>query len=602
MRTAFLLSCQTLGKSYGWRPLFSGITLGISEGERLGLIGPNGSGKSTLLKLLSGLETADEGVVAARRGLRLEYVPQEDSFPEGLTVTTALEQALSGGSVEPDEVGARVAIMLARGSFPKPDQPVSTLSGGWRKRLAIACALIGEPNLVLLDEPTNHLDVEGVLWLEELLKGSAVACIVVTHDRYFLQNVTNRIVELNACYEGGCFGVNGNYSEFLARREEYLASQAHQELALASRVRREIEWLRQGAQARSTKEGARIRQAGKLIDELAEIRSRNSQDRTAAIAFDASLRKSRDLVVAEGIEKSVDGKTLFHRLDLLLSPGTRIGLIGPNGSGKTTLLRVVTGDLQPDRGKVQLADGLRAVVFDQHREQVDRSLTLRQALGPNGDTVVYRGRAMHIASWAKRFLFRTQDLERPVETMSGGEHARILLAQLMLRPADVLILDEPTNDLDIPTLDVLEDSLLEFPGAVILVTHDRFLLDRVSTELLALDGAGGARYFADYSQWERARAAAPAVPAAAPVKVPRPAAGTPRLTTSEQRELGRIEGRIEAAEAEVAALNVEVSSPAVATDHVRLRETWQRLEEAQTAVAGLYARWEELETKRAAAG
>ena len=599
---AFLASCQDVSKSYGARPLFKNITIGIAQGERLGLIGPNGSGKSTLLKLLAGMERPDTGAVSTRRMLRLGYLSQEDTFPAGTTVEQALADALEGTSLEEHERAIAVEAMLNKTGFARGDQAAETLSGGWRKRLSIARELIREPELLLMDEPTNHLDLEGILWLEGILKNAPFAYLLVSHDRYFLQNVTNRVVELNPAYAEGYLSVDGTYADFLVRREEYLSGQAHQQQALASKVRREVEWLRQGAPARSTKSGARIKDAGKLMEDLAEVRFRNSQDRPVNIDFDATRRRTRDLLVAQGVEKSLDGRKLFGPLDVTLSPGGKLGLIGPNGSGKSTLIRLLTGALEPDRGQIKPADGLRVILFDQAREQLDKGISLRQALSPNGDTVIFRDNPVHVAAWAKRFLFRTEQLEMSVSYLSGGEQARVLIARLMLQPADLLILDEPTNDLDIPTLEVLEESLLEFPGALVLVTHDRYLLDRVSTEILALDGRGGTGFFADYSQWERARreARAASVAAAKPARGPAAAPVTParRLSSSEQRELSRMEERIEAAEREVEALQGKLADPAVAKDHLKLQECWSQLQAAQKRVADYYTRWEELEAKK----
>ena len=475
-----------------------------------------------------------------------------------------------------------------------------TMSGGWKKRLALARALVQDAELLFIDEPTNHLDLEGVLWLEALLKDAQFAFVLISHDRVFLENVTNRVVELHPAYAEGYLSVNGTYSDFLAQREDYLAAQAHREDALQTQVKREIEWLRRGAQARSTKAQGRIQQAGQMMDALAELKFRNSQSKTAGVDFTASGRQTRDLLVAKDLGKALGGRTLFSHLDLTLAPGTRLGLIGPNGSGKTTLIKLLTGEIAPDSGLVKRADGLRVVLFDQARQQLDKSLSLRDALSPNSDTVTFRGSPMHVSGWAKKFLFQTDQLNTPIRVLSGGEQARILIANLMLQAADVLILDEPTNDLDIPTLEVLEDSLASFPGALVLVTHDRYLLDRVSTHLLALDGRGGAAYFAGLSQWEAVQK--PPSPAAAPAAAVRPkapAAPPPgRLSTSERRELGQMEAKIEAAESAVSALERQLEDPAVASDAARLQDVWNALPPARDAVSALYVRWEELEAKR----
>jgi len=595
---AVLLSCQSLTKAYGARPLFHDISLGVGENERMGLIGPNGAGKSTLLQIFAGDEKPDGGTVSPRRGLRTAYIAQEDLFPTGATVESVLTDALAGEALDETEREVRIEVALGRVGFARRDQAVETLSGGWKKRLSLARALVREAELLLIDEPTNHLDLEGVLWLESLLQEASFAFILISHDRVFLENVTTRIVELHPQYAEGFLSVNGTYSAFLMQREEYLGAQANRQSALATQVKREIEWLQRGAQARSTKAQGRINQAGQMIEELAELKFRNGQTRTAGIDFSASGRQTRELLVGKDLTKNLGDQTLFQRLSLTLAPGTRLGLLGPNGSGKTTLIRLLTGELSPDAGTVKRADGLRVVLFDQNRAQLDKSQTLRDALSPNSDTVIYRGNPMHVSGWARRFLFKTEQLPTPIRYLSGGEQARILIAQLMLQPADVLILDEPTNDLDIPTLEVLEDSLLSFPGALVLVTHDRYLLESVSTDLLALDGSGGARHFASLDQWQAAQMPPPP---AAPLAASRPKAPAPapnRLSTAERRELGQIEAKIEAAEEEVAALGRQLEDPAVASDAARLHEVWDALPVAREKAAALYARWEELEAKR----
>jgi ATP-binding cassette subfamily F protein uup len=603
-----LLSCQSLAKTYHARPLFRNISFGIDENERVGLIGPNGSGKSTLLKILAGLETPDEGTVSPRKGLRVGYVPQDEAFAGGDTVESVLLAALDGlHALDDAERATRLEILLARVGFPDRAQRASALSGGWRKRLAVARALIAEPELLFLDEPTNHLDLEGVLWLEALLRDSPFAYVVVSHDRYFLENVAGRVTEMNPAYPEGYLSAAGAYTDFLVHREEFLAGQAHQQVALASQVRREIAWLQRGARARTTKAKGRIESAGQMIDDLADLKQRNAKTASSVrIDFSGSGRKTKELLVAKDVAKGFGGNRLFDKVSLTLSPGAKLGLLGANGSGKTTLLRVLTGALEPDDGTVKAADRLQVVWFDQDRAALDGEQTLRDALCPQGDTVVYRGQPLHVASWAKRFLFRSEQLAGKVRHLSGGEQARVLIAQLMLRPADVLILDEPTNDLDIPSLEVLEESLADFPGALLLVTHDRYLLDRVSNEVLALDGGGGHGFFADYAQWESARdkvSAAnkePAAPKAAG-KNPPPAAAPPRpgLSASERRELRDMETKIEAAEEQVAGLEASLTDPEVASDAARLQQCWTDLEVAKERVAALYARWDELEQRQA---
>lgn len=602
MPPIMLLSCESLGKSYGAKPLFTDLSLGLCEGDHVGLIGPNGSGKSTLLKILAGLEDPDCGIRSVRRQLRIGYVPQEPSFAEQHSVEDALSQVLLDEGLDPHEQGARIAKALSLGGFVRSDQSVLTLSGGWKKRLAIARSLMLEPDVLLMDEPTNHLDVEGILWLESLLKTEPHAFIVVSHDRRFLESVTTRIWELNRRYANGLFQANGRYSEFLEQRDAVLQSQADYRASLANRVRREVEWLRRGPKARTTKAKARIDQVGRLIDELTDIESRQG-NASAGIDFTASGRKSKQLLVAKGIGKSLGDKLIVSGLDILLGPGERIGLLGPNGSGKTTLLKLLAGTLEPDSGIITRADRLRVVTFEQHRESLDQQATLRRALAPaGGDAVVYQDRSVHLVSWAKRFLFKPEQLDLPVSRLSGGEQARLLIARLMLQPADLLILDEPTNDLDIPTLDVLEDSLLEFTGALVLVTHDRWLLDRISTRLLALDGMGRAEWFADYAQWEAAQVRKERNEKRSQIskEIDAPTQSPKRkgLSYKEQKEWEQIEAKILEAEGRVAACQAAANDPAIASSAGDLQERYAALHTAQAEVERLYARWAELDEKR----
>ncbi len=605
-----LLSAQGISKAFSARALFQSISFGINEGERIGVIGPNGSGKSTLLKVLAGRESPDSGLVSSRKRLRIGYVAQEDAFPVDATVAQVLSAALVDLPLEATERELQITLTLAKVGFPDRDQRASDLSGGWRKRLAIAREIIRDPELLLLDEPTNHLDLEGILWLEELLQFAPFACLLVSHDRFFLERVTTRLIELNRAYPEGYLSVEGAYSDFLEKKDAFLDAQQQRQHALAGQVKKEVEWLRKGAPARTTKAKGRIESAGELINELAEVKYRNAQNRSADIDFSATDRKTKELLVAKDLKKSMGDRLLFDEVNVVLSPGVRLGLLGPNGSGKTTLLKVLSDALPADGGSVRRADGLRVVLFDQNREQLERKVSLRNALSPNSDNVIFNGGSMHVSAWARRFLFPSEKLEMPVGSLSGGEQARVLIARLMLRPADLLILDEPTNDLDIPTLEVLEQSLLEFPGALILVTHDRYLLDRISTTLLALDGQGGADFYADYAQWEAKQREQPEVrsqktagggqktevrsqkseEAAAKPKV--------RLSTAEQRELQNMEATIMTAEERVAALQAEMQQPEIVADYAKLKVIMDSVALAERQVAALYTRWEELEARK----
>ena len=600
-----ILNVQGISKTYGATELFRNIAFTISDGDRIGLIGPNGSGKSTLLQILSGALEPDGGEVALRKRARLSHVHQESQFANDQTVRTVIESAMGRSGVPANERKARFAETLGRAGFLDLDMAAESLSGGWRKRLAIAEALVQQPDILLLDEPTNHLDLAAIEWLEELLRSTSFASVVVSHDRYFLENVATVTVELNRTYPDGLLRVAGNYSKFLEEKEAFLHAQAKHQDALENRVHREIEWLRRGPKARTSKSKARIDKAQQLIGELADLNAR-TRTASAGIDFSATDRKTRRLIELESVSHDIGGRTLFEDLDFILTAGMRVGLVGPNGSGKTTLLRLLSRKLAPTSGEVRTANSLQIVYFDQNRE-LDPYVTLRRALAPDSDSVVYQDRVIHVASWAARFLFTGDQLNQPVGDLSGGERARVLIARLMLQPADVLLLDEPTNDLDIPTLEVLEESLLEFRGALVLVTHDRYLLDRVSTTVVGLDGFGAAGRFADYSQWEewqegRERASrtvakvfgretdAANAPASAAV-------ARKKLSYLEAREYATLEHRIAEAEEQLQSARGEYEDPAIASNAGRLIETQAEVHRLQQLVDQLYSRWVELENK-----
>ena len=605
-----IINAQGLSKRYGTAPLFQNISFTVSEGDRIGLIGPNGSGKSTLLEILHGRVTPDSGNVAIRKGTRLSCVSQISEFAAGETAYSVIEAALKKSGVPEADLAFRTAEALSRAGFEDYEIATATLSGGWKKRLAIAEALVQQPDILLLDEPTNHLDLAGIKWLETLLQNASFACVVVSHDRYFLENVADHMVELDRAYEDGFLRVSGNYSHFLEAKEQYLHAQGKRQEALENLVHTEIEWLRRGPKARATKSKSRIDKAHSMIGELADLNNR-TRTTTAKIDFTASNRQTKQLIGLENVSYTIGGRTLFKNVDFTLQSGMRVGLVGPNGSGKTTLLRLLRGDILPTAGKIQKADSLRIVYFDQNR-LLDPDVSLRRALAPDSDSVIYQDRVIHVAAWAARFLFSGEDLNRPVGRLSGGERARVLIAQLMLQQADVLLLDEPTNDLDIPTLEILEESLLEYRGALVLVTHDRYMLDRVSTVVLGLDGRGDAERFADYSQWDswlRTQQAKPSADAAAaaattrkgrdsaPRDTNRPGATMKKLSHTENREFASIEKRIAKAEEQLISKRAALEDPEISSDAPRLHTAYVEMESAQRAVDELYARWAELSQK-----
>lgn len=595
MAPSSLISTHFTSKAYGAQPLFTDISVQVFDNERLGLIGPNGAGKSTFLKILADMETADSGEISRKRNIHMIYLPQDDVLSPEKTIEETLFHVIPK-ELEAWQVSKRRQEIMSLIGVDNTKQKVKTLSGGWRKRLVIGQALFQKPELLLMDEPTNHLDLEGILWLEKLLNDAPFAFVLVSHDRFFLENTTNRIVELNQRYPEGVLKVEGNYSAFVEKREKYIHEQAKLETVLSNKVRREIEWLRRGPKARTTKARYRIDKAHQLQESLGAVKDRNAQNRSVDITFNTTHRKTKILLDAQNMRKTLGGKLLFGNLSLKLTPGIRIGVMGQNGTGKSTLIQILNRNLAPDAGSLKVAEGLQVVTFDQIRELSEGSQTLRQALSPEGDTVIYQGRSFHVTAWAKRFLFQKDQLGMSVSGLSGGEKARVLIANLMLQPADVLLLDEPANDLDIPTLEVLEESLEEFPGAIVLITHDRFLMERLCDLLLYLDGDGGSEYFADYHQWlqyskDRLSAISQSGESSQspPNKKPR------KLAYEEHKELNRIERQIEKAEGIADNLKRQVHDPGIMCDADRLAEKYAEHQEAQKKVEQLYERWEELE-------
>ena len=653
-----ILNAQSVTKQFGATPLFRNISLTVEDGDRIGLIGPNGAGKSTLLAILAGQVEPDFGELAVRKRARAAYVPQDSRFAPGLTIRQILEKSLAAAHVPDTEREGRLRELTGRAGFTDLNAEAASLSGGWRKRLAITEAMVIEPEVMLLDEPTNHLDLAGIEWLEELLRASSFAAVTVSHDRYFLESTSSQIVELNRVFADGLFRVKGTFSRFLEEKQAYLESQSRQQESLRNQVRTEIEWLRRGPKARTTKSKARIDSANEMIGQLKAMDARTTVN-SAGIDFEASQRKTKRLVEFKNVSCTIpaspteqeavhaeasgadavrteggggfnprieatettralapETRPLFTGLNFILTAGMKVGLVGPNGSGKTTLLRLLRGEIEPSAGSIRRAESLRLVYFSQMRE-LDDSLTLRRALAPESDAVIYQGRTTHVASWAARFLFTSEQLNQPVRNLSGGERARVLIAKLMLEPADVLLLDEPTNDLDIPTLEILEENLLDFPGALVLVTHDRYLLNRVASTVLGLDGRGHTGQFADYAQWEdwlieqdnieqdgqkQDKSGRRSDGSGAPQPTGANSANNAnspkkKLSYLEAREFAAIEHRVEESDARLAAARDRAEHPDVATNSVALQEALKELDAAQHENDALYARWAELTEK-----
>ena len=581
-----ILSAHALSKSHGSQNLFTDISFSLYEGDRMGLVGPNGAGKSTLLKVLVGIEDVDSGKIAKKQGVRIAYAGQSPEFSDDSVEQIML---LANKVISEEEASVKAQILLHKAGFTDYTQKASSLSGGWKKRLDIIRALMQDPDLILLDEPTNHLDLEGIAWLEKFLQRERFSYFIVSHDRHFLDVICTKVIELNRCFPKGVFACDGNFSTFTERREGFLQAQLEEERSLASTVRDEVDWMRRSPKARTTKSKSRMERAENAIQDLQELNQRN-QTSKVGVDFVASERETRNLIVCNNLGKSLGGKVLFKGVDFKLSPRSRLGIVGKNGTGKTTLLKILSGEISPDIGTVKYAQDLKLVYFDQHRETLDPDITLREALSPGGDFVKFQGQLIHVNGWAKKFLFFQDRLNLPVRCLSGGERARILLARLMLQPADVLFLDEPTNDLDIATLEVIENSLLEFAGAIVLISHDRFLMNRVCTQILGLGQEKEQGLFADLAQWEEASRdleKKKEKEEKASIVSNRPK----KLSYKEQKELEGMESAILVAEEKLLSLQKKLEEN---LDPKEALSTYEHLGAAQVSLDSLYGRWQVL--------
>jgi ATP-binding cassette subfamily F protein uup len=593
-----MLACKGLSCSFGGKPIFKDLSLTVEAGDRLGLIGPNGSGKSTLMGFLAGLESADSGEVIRQKNARVAYVTQNFPFPRDQSLWPWLESTTLKTSRDKHELEISLRRWLDIGDFYDPEVNLGSLSGGQGKRLQIVLAMAQNPDILLLDEPTNHLDMDTRLWLEKLLLGFNGAMVLISHDRRFLQNVCNRVCELNPIFSKGILPATGSYDQFLEIKAAYLQAQNQELQALAGVMRREMEWLRQGVKARTTKQQARIQSAMKLQERVQDLQQRTKQD-GVDLDWNASGRQTKILVTLTKVSKSFPGLgTIISDLSEKVVAGDRIGIVGPNGVGKSTLLQLIAGTLDPDQGEVKLAYALRIVTFDQQRQALSGGLTVKGFLAPESDQVIFRDQAYHVNAWLKRFALKTEHLKQAVSSLSGGEQARLLIAKLMLQPADILLLDEPTNDLDISTLEVLEESLQDFPGAVILITHDRMMLEKVCERFLGFLQLGELGTFNTLEQWQDALKSKQKKTTSAKVAPNSQAKkASKKLSYMEQRELDQMEARILVAEQHMAQCRQNLEDPDILTRPSLLLERSQALSLAEEAVQELYMRWSELEAK-----
>ncbi|MEX2570179.1 MAG: ABC-F family ATP-binding cassette domain-containing protein [Gemmatimonadota bacterium] len=633
-----VLNVQNLRKSFGTRTVFEGVSFAIDEGEKVGLIGANGSGKTTLFRIVAGEEGRNDGTIALKRGASVGYLAQEPRFQPDATIRSAVSaghpellaslrsyQEISATLAKPhsdherllarqgdlmariDALGGwdwqhRVETMLTRVGVDAWDRPVAGLSGGEQKRVALARALLQQPDLLLLDEPTNHLDADTTLWLEEHLVEYPGAVMLITHDRYFLDRVVTRMIEVSRAelttYPGG-------YTEYLEAKSERIERMTVEEQKRGKLIRQELAWVKRSPSARTGKQKARIHRLERTRE--AHARQQLPKQDVVDIAFGAPPRLGRTVLDLHEISKSYDDRILIEDLSTRLRAGERIGVIGPNGAGKTTLLRIILGEETPGSGAVEVGVNTRIAYYDQGREELDPSLLVHEAVSDQ-EWVTAGGQRTHLRSYLESFLFPSEVQSQRVASLSGGERNRLLLARLLLQEANLLILDEPTNDLDLMTLQVLESALATFPGCVLVVTHDRFFLDKVATGLLVFEGAGVVRrHEGSYDLYRRVRderlaAAAPAKAGKpkSPEAAPRADHGTRRLSYMEKRELESIEVEIVSAEADVAQYERRLADPALYSDRPdEVEQVTLAYQEAKARAETLYARWAELEERQA---
>ncbi len=584
--------------AYGHLPLLDDASLLIESGERVCVIGRNGTGKSTLLQIINGNVIPDAGSVWRQPALRIAMLVQDVPLSSNATVRAVVADGFShAAGHESWRIDVSVDMVLSRLGLP-PDAIVDTLSGGWRRRVLLARALVAEPDVLLLDEPTNHLDIESMMWLESFLEEFRGAVVFVTHDRAFLQHVATRIVELD---RGRLTSWPGDYETFVRKKDEWLANEEVQNEKFDKKLAQEEAWLRQGIKARRTRNEGRVRA---LMAMRAARAARRDQLGRVRLQAEAGERTGQMVFEANAISKSFDGRPVVRPATFRIMRGDRVGLVGPNGSGKTTLLRMLMGELLPDTGEVRQGANVQIAYYDQQREQLDPERTVFDTIGDGNDTVTVNGRTQHVHGYLRDFLFPAERAASPVKALSGGERNRLLLARLLTRPANVLILDEPTNDLDIETLELVEAYLVDWPGTVLLVSHDRAFIDHVVTSTLVFEGDGRVEeYVGGYDDWLRQRPAA-SLPDARKKSRPEPKAPAEgptirkKLSYREQQEFDDLPALIERIESEQEALNAAVASPDFYKESPdAIARTLARIDELKQSLLGAYARWDELDSR-----
>jgi ATP-binding cassette subfamily F protein uup len=599
-----LISLQGVSIGFGGPRLLEEINLQIETGEWIGLLGRNGMGKSTLLKLISGELLPHSGTIARQQNIRVAYLPQE--VPQGLSgrvrkiVESGLE-ALAGGTLDDEHQWRRqhqVDKLISQMELD-PEARFEILSAGLKRRVYLARGLARNPDLLLLDEPTNHLDINSIDWLEDFLKRRGGTLLFVTHDRVFLQRLATRILELD---RGRLFDWDCDYSTFVKRKEEMLSAEQSQNAIFDKKLAQEEQWIRKGIEARRTRNEGRVRALKRLREMRRERRELSGKVR---MQISAENRSGRLVIETENVSYSFGDKLIIQNFSTTIQRGDKVGIVGPNGSGKTTLLRILMGELPPLRGEVRHGTNVEMAYFDQLRAQLDESKSVLDNVGQGRDTITINGRTRNLMGYLEDFLFTRERVRAPISALSGGERNRLLLARLFTQPANLLILDEPTNDLDIDTLEVLEDLLLEYDGTLLLVSHDRAFLNNIVTSTVILDGSGNvSEYVGGYDDWHK-QAEQISVPPTKPMPDPRPQVeskadtkpATRKLSYNEKRELEELPKRIEMLEAEQHQLNVKMEDPAFyKQDGGVITQAVDRLQELQEELSHAYQRWAELES------
>jgi ABC transport system ATP-binding/permease protein len=583
-----LLSCHNIKKTFSSENLFENFSLNIQPKDHIGLLGPNGAGKSTLGKILAKQEEPDGGVVAYQKNLKVRYVSQQNVYDPKHSVIDVIKKRIGNETIDEHEIN-RASSSLG---FENLEQKVGNLSGGWLKKIEIAAALSGQSDLIIFDEPTNHLDLQSILWLEEQLQKSSFAWICISHDRYFIEKISSKIIEINSIYRDKFIVSNGSYQDFINNKSTYLAEQKNKHTNLKSKLKKERDWAAKSPKARSTKAKYRVDNVQVLEKDYTELQQQ-MQTKNYEFDFSKTTAQTKKLVEITNLSLQIGNKHLTQQTPLTFTLGQKISLLGLNGSGKSSLLKAIIKQLAIETGTIKLADNIKIVHFDQEKHITNPEQSLQEYLCETGDCVIYQGRQIHIESWRKKFGFSHSQLDSSMKKLSGGEKAKALIAKLILQPADLLLLDEPTNDLDIPTLEVLEESLKTFSGCLVLISHDRFLTNSVCNTFIGIDNNSNLNSYTEQNKWQE--------DIFLPTKTTKPknksstTKKNKKLSYKEQREYDGMEKQVEALETKIDILKKDLEIASSTNNHQQLVTLSQELESNLTKLDTLYNRWSDLE-------